>query len=213
MEPTTIDRPEIPEDMQNKWQRIVDLMAEIIDVPSGLIMRVTPPEIEVYKTSRSQNNPFEEGAVFPLDGVYCEWVTQNCEQLLVPNALNDAKWDHNPDLEFDMVSYLGFPLLWPDGQPFGTICVSDTRENAYNDVYASLIREFKEVIENDFKLMLAAMDISRKKEMLEEANKELRKFNEAMIDREMKIIAMKKEVNRLCAELGKDSVYPPIWDE
>jgi len=30
-------------------------------------------------------------------------------ELLVPNALKDPEWDHNPDIEFGMISYLGLP--------------------------------------------------------------------------------------------------------
>jgi PAS domain S-box-containing protein len=46
---------------------------------------------------------------------------------------------------------------------------------------------------------------------LEARTKELETFNKAMIDREMRIIEMKEEVNRLCEELGREPVYPPVW--
>jgi light-regulated signal transduction histidine kinase (bacteriophytochrome) len=35
----------------------------------------------------------------------------------------------NPDIKLGMVSYLGFPINFPDNQPFGTLCVLDNKEN------------------------------------------------------------------------------------
>ena len=46
---------------------------------------------------------------------------------------------------------------------------------------------------------------------LETRTRELEAFNKAMIDREMRIIEIKEEVNRLCEELGREPAYPPVW--
>ncbi len=51
-----------------------------------------------------------------------------------------------------------------------------------------------------------ASDITSRKraEMaLEESNAQLRRFNEATIDRELQMIALKKEINALAAKLGR----------
>mgnify|MGYP001953189988 CR=1 FL=1 len=64
-------------------------------------------------------------------GLYCETVIKSGKQLLVPDALADKDWENNPDVELNMISYLGFPILFPDGNPFGTICVLDNKKNAY----------------------------------------------------------------------------------
>ncbi len=41
--------------------------------------------------------------------------------------------------------------------------------------------------------------------------KELKEFNKIMLDREMRNIELKKEVNTLASELGKEAPYPEIW--
>ncbi len=59
-------------------------------------------------------------------------------------------------------------------------------------------------------------DITERKqaeEQLRLRTEELEVFNEAMVDREMRIIEMKEQVNRLCEELGWEPTYPPIWLE
>ena len=50
-------------------------------------------------------------------------------------------------------------------------------------------------------------------EKLRKYTEELEKFNRAMVDREKRIVEMKKEVNSLCRELGREPEYPPIWEK
>jgi two-component system, cell cycle sensor histidine kinase and response regulator CckA len=57
-------------------------------------------------------------------------------------------------------------------------------------------------------------DVTERKKAEEELKtrtRELEEFNRAMVDREVRIIEMKEEVNRLCNELGKELKYPPVW--
>lgn len=145
---------EIPDLILQKWQTIVEVMAQMIHVPVALIMRVKPPYIEVFRTNASDGNPFAVGNRYDLCGLYCERVISDRERLLVPNALADREWDSNPDLEYGMVSYLGYPIEWPDGEVFGTICVSDTRENHYDDMVDSLILRFKELCDGHLAMLM-----------------------------------------------------------
>ncbi len=57
-------------------------------------------------------------------------------------------------------------------------------------------------------------DISERKEteeQLKSYTQELEMFNKTMVDRELKIIEMKEEVNKYCEELGREIKYPPVW--
>ncbi|MCK5058456.1 MAG: PAS domain S-box protein [Candidatus Aminicenantes bacterium] len=65
-------------------------------------------------------------------------------------------------------------------------------------------------------LLVSFTDISGLKKAEEELKKrteELEMFNKAMVDREIKIIEMKEEVNRLCKEFGRKQKYPPVWKD
>jgi hypothetical protein len=52
-----------------------------------------------------------------------------------------------------MISYLGFPILQPDGKAFGTICVLDNHENAYSETYENLIMNFRDIIQSQLELI------------------------------------------------------------
>ncbi|MEJ1979010.1 MAG: PAS domain S-box protein [Acetobacteraceae bacterium] len=143
--------------MLANWQDIVDTMAELINVPAGLVMHIAGPDIRVLVASRTAGNPYKPGDSEHLfgSGLYCEAVIKNNDDLLVPNALDDAEWQDNPDVKLNMISYLGFPILWPDKAPFGTICVLDSKYNTYTASYRKLVRQFRSIIEHDLALVYA----------------------------------------------------------
>lgn len=158
----------IPEAFLAKWQNTTNVMAGVFDVPAGLIMRVLPEQIEVLVSSDSEGNPYEADEKARLNtGLYCETVMATRGLLHVPNALEDEHWRCNPDVALNMISYLGVPLLWPDNEVFGTICVLDSKTRNYQHRYVELLWEIKKSIERDFVLM-------EQKEQLEASNAELR---------------------------------------
>ncbi|MBC8449896.1 MAG: GAF domain-containing protein [Chloroflexi bacterium] len=143
----------VPDEIVAKWQSAVNILAEALHVPAALIMKAAPPYIEIFRSSESRGNPYQAGHKEHLAGLYCETVIATRDKLLVANALQDPDWDQNPDVALGMVSYLGFPLLWPDGEVFGTICLLDCQENRYGRVYEELLLQFKELIEAHLSLL------------------------------------------------------------
>lgn len=145
----------VPNSVISKWQNTIDTMAKLIDVPSGLIMRLNKANIEVFVSSKTEGNPYNVGdhEHFCDSGLYCETVIRTNKMLLVPNALSDEKWCNNPDVKLNMISYLGFPLTFPDGKPFGTICVLDHKENKYSPTFIELIKNFLSIIQSDLELL------------------------------------------------------------
>jgi PAS domain S-box-containing protein len=149
---------EVPSEIVQKWQEIVNLLAEIMHVPSALVMRVEPPNIKVFVSSESNGNPYERDEVASLGTrLYCETVMRTRQPFLVPDALQDEEWKSNPDVKLGMISYLGFPITWPDGSVFGTICVLDNKRNAYNEQYRKLLLQCRDVLQTDLKLLTSGM--------------------------------------------------------
>ncbi|MEH2471788.1 PAS domain S-box-containing protein [Nitrobacteraceae bacterium AZCC 2161] len=139
----------VPPEIVRKWQEFVNLLAEIMHVPSASIMRVDPPHIKVFVSSTSEGNPCEPGA---LDtGPYCETVMKTGQPLLVPDALENEAWKVNPHVRLGMISYLGVPIAWPDGRLYGTICVRDNKRNEYSGAYLKLLLHFRDMLQADLK--------------------------------------------------------------
>jgi PAS domain S-box-containing protein len=148
---------QVPAGIVEKWQGIVDLVAEIMHVPSALIMRVDPPNIEVFVRSETNGNPYHPHEIASLNtGLYCETVMSTRKPLLVPDALHDDDWKSNPDIKLGMISYLGLPITWPDGEVFGTICVLDREKNEYSELYRKLLRQSRDVLQADLQTLVAS---------------------------------------------------------
>ena len=164
---------QVPSEIVEKWQEIVNIIAEIVHVPSALVMRVEPPNIKVFVSSESNGNPYERDELAPLNtGLYCETVMKTRQSLLVPDALRDEDWKSNPDIKLGMISYLGFPVTWPDGRIFGTICVLDRKENSYSELYRKFILQCRDVLEADLSaLARLSGELARSEAYLEEAQR------------------------------------------
>lgn len=167
-------KPEIPQEVIDKWQKNVDLIAAVMGVPAALIMKIYPLEVEVLLTSSTAGNPYKKGQKFNLDiGLYSETVIAQRSQLLVPDASRDPRWKRNPDVALGMISYLGLPIIWPDEEMFGIICVLDRKENHYAPVHQKLIWQIKNAIDADLNLILKITEHKRAKEALEKLKSEL----------------------------------------
>ncbi len=127
----------------------------MLSVPVALIMRVDPPYIKVFRSGESEKNPYKVGDKEHLagSGLYCETVIKTKDKLLIPNALKDKLWNKNPDVKLGLISYLGFPILYPNGDVFGTLCILDVKENKYDYNTENLMIQFKEIIESHLSLL------------------------------------------------------------
>jgi sigma-54 dependent transcriptional regulator, acetoin dehydrogenase operon transcriptional activator AcoR len=144
----------IPKEIINKWQAMGDLIAEIMRVPASLIMKLEPPEITVFVSSHSESNPYRCGdkAIGTVE-ICCETVMRTRQRLLVPNVMQDKEGKFSCDIHRGMVSYLGFPIVWPNGEIFGTICVLDSKTNAYSELHQRLLETCRDGIEADLKFL------------------------------------------------------------
>jgi signal transduction histidine kinase len=168
---------EDPDDVIAKWQQLVDLTAEIFDVPAALLMRVDLPDIEVFRSSQNPENPYEAGDKEKIAGLYCEEVITEQEMLHVPNAQDSEQWRDNPDVEeFGLISYLGFPVSWPDGDPFGTICVLDKEEREYSSQYKEILQQFSRMVESDLETFQYTEELELQRESLQRKSEQLEEF-------------------------------------
>ena len=160
---STLETIQVPAQITEKWQEIIDLLAEVLHVPSALIMKVEPPNIRVFVRSESKGNPYERDERASLNtGLYCETVMKTRQLLVVPDALADQEWNANPDIKLGMISYMGVPVAWPNGEIFGTICVLDGRRNEYSELYRKLLFQCREMLQADLKSLQASSDLEIK---------------------------------------------------
>jgi PAS domain S-box-containing protein len=205
----------IPADVLRKWQRIVDLLANVMRVPSGVITAIEPP-YRAYTTivsSHSAGNPFPIDDIFAMDiGTFCETVIKKREPLRVANAVEDERFQYAPEIQVGMVSYLGFPVFWPDGQVFGTICVLDDKTNRYSDVYQDLMAQCRDVLQADLQtLVRLGTELDEQKAHLSEL---FARVPEAivMVDRDSRVTRVNPEFTKIFGYSAEEAMGQRIDD-
>lgn len=161
--PISWEKPDIPADIQNKWQEIVDLAADILNVPSGLITRLTKDNLEILAASRTAGNPYKSSDHDRLGiGMFCETVAGRREGLVVEDIGRSEYWRDNPHAKLGMRSYMGVPIRWEDGELFGTFCVLDGKTKRYEKKFLRLLERFKDLIETDLKNILLREELEKR---------------------------------------------------
>jgi GAF domain-containing protein len=156
--------PDIPADLLDRWQKLVDLIAEMINVPSALVTRLDGAMVEVLRGNESPANVYKTGLTAKLAGLYCEEVIRTQKPLHLPDARRTQRWSSAPELEHGLICYLGWPLNWPDGQPFGTLCFLDTKardNHGPGSRVSRLLGQFADVINAHLKLIWQAEQLRR----------------------------------------------------
>lgn len=167
----------VSEAVMTRWQNSIDLVAKVLQIPAVLIMRLHEKEIEVFLSSRSPGNPYRQSARdHLLQGFYCETVIGTGTGLAVEDALEDPDWKDNPDVELEMISYLGFPLKWPGGEIFGTICLLDSKPTQFSPEAEDMLIALQHSFETDLKLLLAQYDLSKSEQKFRLLNEEKDRF-------------------------------------
>ena len=164
----------IPSDIVMIWQRVVDVISELISVPSVMINRLEPTELEVFRSSLGSGNPFPSGTRMQMAGVYCETAARQRQRVQVRDARKDPRWSDSPTAKAGIFAYLGYPVLWPDGDVFGTLCAVDVKENKWGKRYESLLATFKDAIEAHLALLDTMEHLDKKNRDLELALSEVK---------------------------------------
>jgi len=144
-----------------KWQTTVDLMVEVFNAPAGYIVQHTSRGYQFVITSNQKSNPYDAGTNLPPGtNTFCKNVIKEMGSVYVHNADQDDSWHDDPDdTEHGFISYLGVPIRWPGGHPFGAICVMDFLETNYREPVFKLINQFRGLIECDLDLLIKYKEI------------------------------------------------------
>lgn len=114
--------------LEKAMDKVVQLMAEIFQVPVALISLVGAEQI-FYKASVGMGN-MRHG---DRDQGLCALGVLQPECTVIENALEDHRVDNNPLVHgsFGLQFYAGAPLITSDGFLIGTVCIVDTKPRSF----------------------------------------------------------------------------------
>lgn len=151
------------------WQLMVDLLARQADVPCALINRMDGSQLVLQVSNSNGKHPFFASQSMPLQlNTYCANVLRTQKPLHIADATQVPAMHDNPTAALGLVFYHGYPLYWPDGHLFGTICILDYFNRPMDEHHSQLLQLFKEAIEGD--LALFDQNIELQQQLQQEKN-------------------------------------------
>jgi signal transduction histidine kinase len=103
----------------------------------------------------------------------CAQAMYGDDVIQIPDARLDARWSANPMVTGDphLRFYAGAPLVTPDGQPLGTLCVADTEPRRLTGAQHSGLRALSRHVVSQLELRRYARDVHDLHERLRDAER------------------------------------------
>lgn len=186
---------EIPEKTIEQWEKLLEMLVKNAEAKDALLTKYDKPFLEVIKVSEKGKHIFSEGDRIKLCGHYCQTTIENKKIMEIQNAAEDPTWAEAPELKLGLNSYLGYPILWPTDEVFGTICIHDSQEREFGSEIKKQLQFAKSLIENSLEIFYQnnlnnnlrqyysrLIDILPVGVMIEDAEGKILKVNKAMED-------------------------------
>lgn len=135
-------KPEIPTEVIDKWQRVVNLSAKIIGLPTLLVVGLARKTMHTFLRSGSTSTIDTQGGITSLQ-------------------LKKSSEKPGRSEVVDSFVYCGQPIHWPDGVLFGAICISGGPAVEFSESWKDLIREFSELIKKDLHTLVQNKELEK----------------------------------------------------
>lgn len=140
----------IPTHVVTKWRFVLNSMVRGTQVAAGVIAQWESPAPHIVVSTTCDGNPLSGDDIRSLStSRFCRAVVAGREPLLVNNITQSPEWRETQGPGAGMSFYFGFPLAWPSGEAFGTICFLDRRDNPNAVRYRPVLSEFTRVVNRD----------------------------------------------------------------
>jgi len=139
-------KPPLREKLIEKWQKAVNLMAEIARVPATAVIRRDGDMLEVVVASDIPENPLQRGMQIPLqEDFYCASIyLDNHSSFQIQDARTSPRWKNSLALQMGLISYFGMALDWPDGERYGSAFVSDRAPRVFTEQDRRLLEQLRD---------------------------------------------------------------------
>jgi GAF domain-containing protein len=180
---------------EERFDRITRIAAKLLNIPMTQINLVDADRVWVKS---SHGIDMKEN---PRSTSFCGHTINGNQIMEVSNAKEDERFRDNPAVTGDpfISFYAGMPIAGPTGLNVGTLCVLDKTPRVLSQEEKQLLKDLAEWAEieiNYQQLSTIIQDVKQKTGELEDKNAELKKLNDFMVGREMKMIELKEKLAR-----------------
>lgn len=139
---------------EESFDRLTRIARRLLDAPVALISLVDTDR-QFFKSQQGLPEPWASRRQTPLTHSFCRHVIADGKPLVVENAREHPLVQDNPAIsELDVVAYLGVPLVTPDGQALGSLCVIDDKPRAWGNADLQTLRDLAALVMSEIALRL-----------------------------------------------------------
>ncbi len=139
------EKIEIPDKLLNAWQKLAETIAKVIKVSSVLIIKFEDHNFKALVVNKSDSSSLKIGDIRGPISQFCEKTIKNKKKHHISSAVKDE--DYSSLITSGYTVFLGYPIFWPDGEIFGSLCVLDKKEENFKKEVQNLVNDYKELIE------------------------------------------------------------------
>jgi GAF domain-containing protein len=139
------------------FERIVELTADALGVPVAVVNLI---DRERQWSKACYGLTCTE---MPREESFCAWTILSKEVMVVEDATRDPRFASNPLVTGEpyIRLYAGAPLITPDGQIIGSLCVTDSTPRAFGERERRILRHLAALVVDELELRLRARELLR----------------------------------------------------
>lgn len=123
------------------FDRITRLAAQVLNAPIALVSLVDADR-QFFKSCLGLPEPWASRRGTPLSHSFCQHAVASREPLIVDDAREHAVLGDNLAIrDMGVVAYAGIPLIDPDGNALGTLCVIDSQPRHWTSHQVQLLAD------------------------------------------------------------------------
>lgn len=133
---------------EQPFEHIVTMVEQILRVPMCAVSLVDKDR-QWFKARRGL-----DACETARDISFCTHAIKGTEPFIIPNALLDGRFVNSPLVTGapHIRSYVGIPLMTPDGYNIGSLCAMDDKPREFSAVEVSILKNFAKLVVDELEL-------------------------------------------------------------
>jgi PAS domain S-box-containing protein len=181
-------------------------IARLLGFQAAVITQLDHQDIEILATNTAPDLPFRAGDRHHFAGHYCEAVIRQQKDLCIEDARRHPRWQNCPEASAGLISYFGYPLHWPDGTLYGSLCLFGSSPHQLSPLHRSLVKHISELIEGQLASLMDVWKTQRNALVMLETMFESSPDAIAILDMEARILQCNRVFWELYGADGRDAL-------
>ncbi len=147
------------------FDRLTSLACRVLNTPVSLITLVDKNR-QFIKSQVGWPESLASLREIPLSHSFCQHVVATQQPLIVENALiHPLVYDNMGITDLKVMAYVGIPLMNPDGQALGALCIIDSQPRCWTEQEVSILTDLAALVMTEIELY---KELTERKKLVEQ---------------------------------------------